>query len=656
MDWLIQYFASLHVGALLWAGVAVLTAALLILSRTAWGQARPLSKCIALSVYAHFLLGGYAYMTAFLEQPVAEPEVIKIAYIETQAFVEEVPHEKEDNDHTWDPIVDDRETIPEPADTNVADLRPLDEPASDMSPTVEPMPLKEPDSLAAAMEPPTMATMPQPAPVIDTEPAIEAPPRAEPLASSVPSADMAQAEPAPTPAEQPSIEEPTPMQRMAQVPAPATEAEAISDPFDQLEQTAIAADHTPQSIAPRAATIRIISPPQAAPSASMAISAPPLPRRLGDGAVMPAPYRNRAEPLKSEALRRHGGDERTEAAVDAALRWLVANQAPDGRYSAGQHGAGRESRTLGHDRGGAGSKADTAMTGLAILALVGAGHSHLEGEYQETVRRALEFLLREQKPNGDLAGDSLLYARMYCHGIAFLALSETYAMSGDHRLKPFVERALEYTVAAQHSTTGGWRYQPGDQGDLSQFGWQIMALRSAEHAGLTIPPLTRTRLETFFRSASAGEHGGLARYRKGERITRTMTAEALACRHFMGLAHNPLAIEEATNYLMLELPAAGKPNLYYWYYATVGLFPQQNEAWNRWNGALIEQLVSRQRTDGPFAGSWDTDTQWGAYGGRVYTTALSTMCLEVYYRYQPLYQAEDALREIRSAGRPSPWR
>ena len=41
--------------------------------------------------------------------------------------------------------------------------------------------------------------------------------------------------------------------------------------------------------------------------------------------------------------------------------------------------------------------------------------------------------------------------------------------------------------------------------------------------------------------------------------------------------------------------------------------------------------------DGPQAGSWDTNDLWGGYGGRVYTTALATLTLEVYYRFLPLY-------------------
>ncbi len=51
---------------------------------------------------------------------------------------------------------------------------------------------------------------------------------------------------------------------------------------------------------------------------------------------------------------------------------------------------------------------------------------------------------------------------------------------------------------------------------------------------------------------------------------------------------------------------------------------------------MQRQLLRLQRTDGHLAGSWDPDTVWGSYGGRVYSTAMATLCLEVYYRYLPL--------------------
>ena len=144
---------------------------------------------------------------------------------------------------------------------------------------------------------------------------------------------------------------------------------------------------------------------------------------------------------------------------------------------------------------------------------------------------------------------------MYCHGMATLALGEAYALTGDERIRPYLERAVQFTLTTQNRTTGGWRYQPGDTGDLSQFGWQLMALKSAELGGIAIPAASRAGMMKFLDSVSSGKHRGLASYRPGERATRTMTAEALACRLFLG-NQNPASTQEAAaNTLEQQLDA-----------------------------------------------------------------------------------------------------
>jgi len=95
-----------------------------------------------------------------------------------------------------------------------------------------------------------------------------------------------------------------------------------------------------------------------------------------------------------------------------------------------------------------------------------------------------------------------------------------------------------------------------------------------------------------------------------------------------------------------EMPGTGLVNHYYWYYATLALYQSGGDPWRRWNEALQKNLLAAQRLDGTWAGSWDPDPVWGRCGGRVYSTALCTLCLEVYYRYLPLY-VEAAGRESR---------
>ncbi len=68
-----------------------------------------------------------------------------------------------------------------------------------------------------------------------------------------------------------------------------------------------------------------------------------------------------------------GGSQQTEAAVQAALKWLAEHQSEDGRWEARRNEAGRETTPDGRSRPNAGADADTGMTGLALLAMLGGG-------------------------------------------------------------------------------------------------------------------------------------------------------------------------------------------------------------------------------------------------------------------------------------------
>ena len=141
---------------------------------------------------------------------------------------------------------------------------------------------------------------------------------------------------------------------------------------------------------------------------------------------------------------------------------------------------------------------------------------------------------------------------MYCHAMATCALSEAYGMTHDDRLREPVRRAIDYTLAAQDPIGGGWRYRPGDAGDTSQLGWQLMALKSAELAGIPMPDKTRQGIIRYLQSVSSGKYGGRASYRPGEQPSRPMTAEALVCWQFLGLPAQHPACNEAGDYLVGE--------------------------------------------------------------------------------------------------------
>jgi hypothetical protein len=278
---------------------------------------------------------------------------------------------------------------------------------------------------------------------------------------------------------------------------------------------------------------------------------------------------------------------------------------------------------------------DTGLTGLSLLAFLGAGETHTGGgKYAEVVRRALSWLIRMQRADGDLREDG----RIYCHSMATLALCEAYAMTRDERLKEPAQKGVDYLARAQHSESGSWRYAPGEYGDTSVFGWAVLCLHSAKNAGLKVPPQVWTRAENWLPMVRSGRNGGLAAYRPGYDPSHAMTAEAMVCRQILG-APRDAAFQESGDYLLSRLPDAGDYHLYYWYYGTLGMFQLGGAHWQRWNDRLTATLLGTQEKTGHAKGSWAPLKPFGVDGGRVFSTAASALCLEVYYRYLPMYQS-----------------
>ncbi len=64
------------------------------------------------------------------------------------------------------------------------------------------------------------------------------------------------------------------------------------------------------------------------------------------------------------------------------------------------------------------------------MTYLGAGYTHTEGRYSDTIDKGIDFLLKQQQPDGDLRGRSRVVG-MYCHAMATLSLCEAYALTGD---------------------------------------------------------------------------------------------------------------------------------------------------------------------------------------------------------------------------------
>ena len=80
----------------------------------------------------------------------------------------------------------------------------------------------------------------------------------------------------------------------------------------------------------------------------------------------------------------------------------------------------------------------------------------------------------------------------------------------------------------------------------------------------------------------------------------------------------------------------GRIDLFYWYYGALATFQMGGKWWKAWQKPLVRALTDNQVEEGHAKGSWTPDGVWGSSGGRIATTALAVMSLQIYYRYTKL--------------------
>jgi hypothetical protein len=333
---------------------------------------------------------------------------------------------------------------------------------------------------------------------------------------------------------------------------------------------------------------------------------------------------------RQRGVRVGGGSGASEAAVERGLRWLAAHQEHTGGWRFDHRTGPCQGQCA--DPGTAGST--TAATGVALLAFLGAGYTHKEGEYERVVRDGIYYLKNRMLPTPD--GGDLQEGTMYGQGLATIALVEAYAMTQDPELAAVAQSALDFIVFAQDAHGGGWRYAPGQPGDTTVTGWQYMAIKSGQMAYLIIPARTVIHANRFLDQVQS-DHGALYGYQTPDGRQST-TAVGLLCRMYGGWPRNNPALVSGVARLAKWGPS--RDDLYYNYYATQVLRHYGGAEWEEWNRSLRDPLIAAQATTGHESGSWYAPGEHCRPGGRLLSTALAVMTLEVYYRYLPLYGNE----------------
>ncbi len=339
--------------------------------------------------------------------------------------------------------------------------------------------------------------------------------------------------------------------------------------------------------------------------------------------------------------RDHGATEESERAVEAALAWLADHQRGSGAWSFDLSTQPCDGRCRDSKRQDDSTPTpSTAATGLALLAFLGAGYTHEQGKYAEVVQKGLYYLRGAGLETE--TGIDWQQGSMYGHGIALMAVAEAAAMSGkdgqfDRELIQLAKEATNFTCAAQHSN-GSWGYVPGSPGDTTLTGWQVLSLVAARRNQIGLPTPTMPRAKSFVISMADANKPYAFGY-QGPPAKPTTTAIGLTLLLYLGDPPGFTPFESALTQMARRGPT--RTNVYHDYYATLALHHAGHRDFGDYFAIVRQHLIVTQSQAVHEGGSWHFKDDWGDIGGRLYTTAMAAMILEVPYRYLPLYGPAD---------------
>ena len=369
---------------------------------------------------------------------------------------------------------------------------------------------------------------------------------------------------------------------------------------------------------------------------------------------------------RETVIEKSGGSHESEASVAAALQWLAKRQNKDGSWSF-------SSRS---------EPGNSGVTGLALLPFLAAGYTHQPSKnnnYASVIKKGVDYILAnrdsssgrlfernwprghfERVTNIDNTPDRTL------NGLAACALAEAYELTHDAKIKLPAEEALRY-IARTQEHEGGWSFQqsrtslrPSADGslnfsgffisaDTSTTGWQICALANDHDLLFNAQKKTSQYLDKV--GYKRAKDGGWSRYGYMASEGRedayadsdaAMTAIGLLCQSYFGRSHLDLGQIDGAAFLSVKGPS--RQHVYYNYFATMAMFEldgPDGPLWEKWNATMHNLLINSQVKEGNDTGSWHFARCEGFLEGRLMSTCLCALMLEVYYRYKPFKDLED---------------
>ncbi|WP_417848557.1 prenyltransferase/squalene oxidase repeat-containing protein [Thalassoglobus sp.] len=317
-------------------------------------------------------------------------------------------------------------------------------------------------------------------------------------------------------------------------------------------------------------------------------------------------------------------DDAVEKSIARALEFIASQQTDHGSWRTESWGD------------------SSAITSLAVMSYLAAGHVPGEGIYGERINRGVRWVVGQQQPDGMLISKKSSHGPMYNHGICALMLGEVAGMM-DGADAMVVRRSLEDAIrlilesqalSKNNRHQGGWRYQTNSRdSDLSVTGWQVMALRAAKDIGCDVPAEAIDAAVQYVKNCSARKNEGFS-YQPGNAPTSTLTGIGITCLEVCGAHQTPEAIGGAK--WLIEHPLHERSSYFYYgvYYTGVGMFKMGGNIAKENHKHLAGLLLPLQDDDGGWTPIHGSERQ----AGRIYATAAAVLALTVEYRYLPIYQ------------------
>ena len=263
------------------------------------------------------------------------------------------------------------------------------------------------------------------------------------------------------------------------------------------------------------------------------------------------------------------------------------------------------------------------VVGMAILAFLARGDDPEFGPYRLHVKRAMDFLLKQQNQETGYIGST-----MYNHGFATLALAEAYGLTNDLRLGPALEKAISLIVSSQkNNSKGGWRYSPESKdADSTVSGAQLVALFAARNAGIKVPQEAIDKGKAFLLSCQ-DERGGFGYVNAGgPNLPRTAIGSLILS---LAKETNTDAYRNSIDFLKENSQFGDQGHKYYsLYYTSQAMFRASPAMWNSWNSQNFKRLQSTQTENG----------SWNGNHGQTFATSAALLSLALNYRYLPIYE------------------